>query len=170
MVTHQRLWADTTTGIRATNELFILEVIMSGCLDDLSPSEFASTITALVTEEAKAQDTIRAKVSPQVQLILEQIHRIARDLWRLERDFEIDISVEFSPTFCATTQMSAEGASWDQIRLATEYDEGDVVRSLRRTLDLCRQLARAPGMREQVSKLATEAANLIARDEVREDI
>jgi len=40
-------------------------------------------------------------------------------LWKLQRDFEIDISVEFSPTFAGLTEMWANGSSWDDIRLAT---------------------------------------------------
>ncbi len=46
--------------------------------------------------------------------------------------------------------MWAHGATWDQMRLATTYDEGDVVRALRRTVDLCRQFTRAPNVPAEI--------------------
>ncbi len=157
------------TGIRGNNELFLTEVAVSGQLERLSAAELASVLTALVTEEGRVTDAVRARASASVDLALEAIQRIGRNLWKLQRDFEIDIPVEFSPTFAGLTEMWANGASWDDIRMATTYDEGDVVRAFRRTLDLCRQLIRAPGARESLVNLCRDAEVLLARDEVKED-
>jgi len=55
------------------------------------------------------------------------------------------------------------------MRMATRYDEGDVVRSIRRALDLCRQYIRASNMPEKVVELCSRVEILINRDEVRED-
>jgi superfamily II RNA helicase len=158
-----------TTGIRGTNELFLSEVAMSGVLEKLNPSELAAVLTALVTEEGRVNDAVRAKVSPQVDMALAQVHKTGRNLWRLQKDFDIDIPIEFSPTFAGLTEMWANGASWDEIRMATTSDEGDVVRSLRRTLDLCRQFMRAPGMPKTLVALCSQTETLLARDEVKED-
>ncbi|MBX9694632.1 MAG: DEAD/DEAH box helicase, partial [Cyanobacteria bacterium] len=95
--------------------------------------------------------------------------RIARSVYRVQRDFDIEIPVEFSSHFCGLTEMWARGASWDQVRHATMYDEGDVVRALRRTLDLCRQFMRAEGVPESLSEACRLVEKLINRDEVRED-
>jgi superfamily II RNA helicase len=65
--------------------------------------------------------------------------------------------------------MWAQGASWHQIRNATPFDEGDVVRSLRRTLDLTRQYIRAAGMPETVVDRCRTVEMLLNRDEVSED-
>ncbi len=158
-----------TTGIRGTNELFLSEVAMSGVLDTLKPSELAAVMTALVSEEGRVHEAVRIRVSPQVDMAFAEILKVGKTLWRLQRDFDIDIPVEFSPTFSGLTEMWADGATWDDIRMATTFDEGDVVRALRRTLDLCRQFIRAPGMPEQVVELCTHAERLLARDEVKED-
>ncbi|MDR3614607.1 MAG: DEAD/DEAH box helicase [Candidatus Obscuribacterales bacterium] len=159
----------TATGIRGTNELFLTEVAISSIPQRLKPAEFAALMTALVTEEGRLNENVRARVSGQVEVALEHVSKLARNLWKLQRDFEIDISVEFSPTFAGLTEMWANGASWDDIRMATSYDEGDVVRALRRTLDLIRQFMRAPGMKEEVVNLCREAETLLARDEIKED-
>lgn len=156
-------------GIRGANELFLSEVAITGILDHLKPAEFAAVVTALVSEEGRIHDAMRVRVSPQVDLVLEQVNVLARKLIRAQRDFEIEIPVEFSPVFSGLTEMWANGASWDEIRLSTAFDEGDVVRALRRTVDLCRQYIRAPGMKRSIVDLATAAEALLARDEVKED-
>ena len=158
-----------TTGIRGTNELFLSEVAVSGVLERLSPSELAAVLTALVTEEGRVNDQMRTRVSSQVDVALAEVQKIGKNLFRLQRDFDIDISIEFSPTFAGLTEMWANGATWNDIRHATSFDEGDVVRALRRTLDLCRQFMRAPGMPKPVVDLCTRTEALLARDEVKED-
>ncbi|HEY9869058.1 MAG TPA: DEAD/DEAH box helicase, partial [Candidatus Obscuribacterales bacterium] len=157
-------------GIRCTNELFMSEVAISGCLDDLKPAELAAVFTCLVSEEGRLTDAARIRVGPQVDMVLEEVHRIGRKVWRLQQDFDVDIPVEFSPVLAGVTQMWAEGASWEDIRRATAFDEGDVVRSLRRTLDLCRQFLRAPEVPPRLVESCTAVMELIARDEVKEDV
>jgi superfamily II RNA helicase len=156
--------------IRGTNELFLTEVAISGILERLKPSEFAAVMTALVSEEGRGgMDAMRVRVSPGVDIALERVQGLARKLFRTQRDFDVDISVEFAPTFSGMTEMWADGVTWDAMRMATQYDEGDIVRAMRRTIDLCRQFARAPGMKEEIVNLARSAEELISRDEVKED-
>jgi superfamily II RNA helicase len=156
-------------GIRGTNELFLSEVALSGILEKLKPSEFAAILTCLVTENGRRQDNNHFRVTPQVDYALEKINEVGRRLFKLQREFEVDVSIEFSPTFAPLTELWASGATWDEMRRATLFDEGDIVRSLRRTLDLCRQFARAPGMPEAIVFLANAAEPLLARDEIKED-
>ncbi|MBX9689492.1 MAG: hypothetical protein K2X27_22470, partial [Candidatus Obscuribacterales bacterium] len=168
--------ADTVTdlgkmagAIRATNELFIAEVVLSGVLKHLRPPEFAAVLTALVTEESRPEDVSSAKIDPQVEIVLDKVQKIARKVYVMQRDFEIDIPVEFSPLFCGLSMMWASGASWEEIRHATFHDEGLVVRILRRTVDLCRQITIAPNSPPEIADLAAATEKLLARDEVRED-
>lgn len=155
--------------IRATNELFISEVVISGLLKKLAPFELAAVLTALVTEESRIEEVSAARFSPNVEFILEKISKVARKVFVMQRDFGIDIPVEFSPLFCGLSQMWAQGATWEEIRHATFHDEGIVVRALRRTVDLCRQIAIAPNTPSDIALLARETEMLLARDEVRED-
>ncbi len=155
-------------GIRGTNELFLSEVAVNGLFDHLRPWELAAVLTALVQEEGRGHDQIRIKLSPGVEHTLEEVGKLARKIKRLQRDFDIEIPVEFSAHFSALTEMWAQGASWDQIRHATNFDEGDVVRAFRRTLDICRQYMRAEGVPEHVVNLCTDVERLINRDEVKE--
>ena len=156
-------------GIRGTNELFLSEVAMSGILERLEAPQVAAVLTCLVTEEGRLQDNLRIRTTPQVDHALAEIHVVARKLHRLQREFDVDIAIEFSPTFAPLTEIWANGATWDDMRQFTTYDEGDMVRSLRRTVDLCRQLIRAPGMSEAVIERCKAVELLIARDEIKED-
>ncbi len=156
-------------GIRGTNELFLCEIAVSGILEKLEPPELAAVLTAIVSEEGRMQDAVRARVSPQVDMALEQVHHIGRKIWRLQRDLDVEIAVEYSPVLAGLTEMWVRGASWEDLRFATTYDEGDIVRSLRRTLDLCRQFVRAPGAPEGLVNLCMTTETLLARDEVREE-
>ncbi len=160
----------TAAAIRGTNELFLCEVALSPWLYDLKPTEFAAVMTAIVSEEGRVAEAVRACVSPAVALVLDEVNKVGRKIWRMQRDFDVELPVEFSGAVAGLTQMWAEGASWDDIRNATIYDEGDIVRSLRRTVDLCRQFMRAPGVPLALSTLCAQAERLLYRDEVREDI
>ena len=111
-----------------------------------------------------------AGVDASQKIALEKIAKIARTLFRTQRDFEIDIPVEFNPEFAGLTEMWAQGATWEEMRHATIYDEGDIVRSLRRTLDLARQFMRAPHMDEALVELCQQVEIRIARDEVKQEV
>jgi superfamily II RNA helicase len=162
---------EMAAAIRGTNELFLCEVALSGPVyKDLTPSEFSAVLTALVSDESRLETSMRVRVSPQVDMALQRVHKIARRVFRLQRDFDVDIPVAFSPVLAGLTQLWADGADWEDIRQATEFDEGDVVRSIRRTVDLCRQFARAPHAPPELHTLCKEAEALLARDEVREDV
>ncbi len=161
-------------GIRSTNELFLAEVCISGVLENLHADELAAVLTALVTEENRYDDRTRnaynKNSNPQMDYALSNLGKIARRINKLQRDFSIDIPVQFSSTFCEISQAWAQGANWDDITANTRVDEGDIVRVLRRTLDLCRQIQRAPGMKDELVVLAAQAEKLIARDEIKEDV
>ncbi len=154
--------------IRGTNELFLTEVAVSGLLDALPGPELASVLTCLVMEEGRLNEMQRVRFSPGVDAAITEIGRIARNVKRVQREFDIEIPVEYSAHFSGLTEMWARGASWEQVRHATMYDEGDVVRALRRTLDLCRQFMRAEGVPESLSEACRQVERLINRDEVRE--
>ena len=98
-------------------------------------------IYSLLTNEPELfENKINTLKYPKIEYTLSAIGKIARRINKLQRDFSIDISVQFSSTFCEISQRWAQGASWEDITTNSRVDEGDIVRVLRRTLDLCRQI------------------------------
>ena len=155
--------------IRGQNELFLTEMAMSNIFLQLNGPELAGLITALVGEEARGHDTMRIRVSPQVELALENAYKMQRKILRLQKEFDVEMPIELGPHQSGLTEMWAQGATWHAIRNATPNDEGDVVRSLRRTLDLTRQYIRAAGMPEPIVDRCRTVEILLNRDEVSED-
>lgn len=162
---------EMAAAIRGTNELFLCEVALSNSVyKDLTPGEWAAVLTALVSDESRLETAGRVRVNPQVDMALSRVHKIARRVWKMQREYDVDIPVQFSPLLSPITQLWAEGASWEDIREATDFDEGDIVRSIRRTVDLSRQFLRAPNAPNELIDLCTASEPLLARDEVREDV
>ncbi len=165
--------------IRGSNELFLSEVFISGLLETLAADELSAVLTALVTEANRYDDRFRGgarggyeKLTPSVDHALSQTGKIARQVGKWQRQFSVEIPVQFGSTFCYFSQQWAQGISWEemaQMAAAKKIDEGDVVRALRRTLDLCRQIKRAPGMNEFLVQICMETEKLIARDEISEE-
>lgn len=155
--------------IRGTNELFLSEMIVNNVFDGLASHEVGALLNILVQEEGRLHENVRLKVSPNVDNQLYEIRSIGRDLKKVQRQFDVEIPINYSEHFAALTEMWAQGATWDQIRHATVYDEGDVVRAFRRTLDLCRQYMRAEGVPADLVKVFQEVELIINRDEVKEN-
>lgn len=154
--------------IRGSNELFLSEVAISGLFEKLRPSELAALLTVLVGDSERG-DQARVRLSPQVEFAVDELSRIAKKIMRLQKDFDIDMPIEFGTQFAGITEMWAQGAAWDAVRYASPRDEGDVVRAIRRTLDICRQYIRASDMPEKVVELCRQVEVLLNRDEVSED-
>lgn len=161
-----------TAAIRGSNELFLVEVLLSGLLDNLDITELATVINVLVQEEGRGNQEMakRAHITPAVEMVLNEVTIIAKRLIKTQRDHDIDIPVHFARHFAPFIQMWANGATWKQIQLASPFDDGDIVRAIRRTLDLARQFARVKGLRPELIARLEDVERAINRDEVLEDV
>ncbi|MBI3927750.1 MAG: DEAD/DEAH box helicase [Armatimonadetes bacterium] len=161
---------ELAAALRATNTLLIAEVTHSGALEHLSASQVSAALTAVVTEEVRGYNVRRMPTSPEVDDVLRELGRTAARVEKLQRRHEVDVPVPFNPFFCGLTEAWALGADWEQLHRMTRLEGGDVVRILRRTLDVCRQLTWAPGVSRGLASVCSEADRLLARDEVRESL
>lgn len=161
-----------TAAIRGSNELFLVEVLLSGLLDNLDVTELATVINVLVQEEGRGNQEMnkRARISGTVEMVLNEVTIIAKRLIKTQRDYDIDIPVHFARHFAPFIEMWANGATWKQIQLASPFDDGDIVRAIRRTLDLARQFARVKGLRPELTARLEDVERAINRDEVLEDV
>lgn len=62
----------------------------------------------------------------------------------------------------------ANGISWDDLTKNTLIDEGDILRCIRRTVDVSKQISKAPNINTKLKTLAEETIKLIERDLVLE--
>ncbi|MHB2018938.1 MAG: DEAD/DEAH box helicase [Candidatus Xenobia bacterium] len=154
--------------LRAENVLFLTEVARSGILERLEAEALAAVFSAIITDEDRESNTVRARLSDQADQALDEVARIAKRINRLQHHADVTIPVRINPIFSPLMEAWVAGADWDDIRRITFLDEGDVVRALRRTLDITRQLAHAPGMPPGVVQACVKLEPRIARDEVQE--
>lgn len=154
--------------LRATNVLFIAEVIRSGLLDALHPEDAAAVLTAIITEETRRTEP-QAEPSDSADDALRRVVDLARHVDRLQHRFHVDVPLIVNPIYSGLTQIWARGTSWEDMRSITPFDEGDVVRSLRRTVDLARQISRAPEITQATATVCRQVEEQLSRDEVREE-
>jgi hypothetical protein len=73
------------------------------------------------------------------------------------------IPIWWEPELTGLVHAWAEGASWSELIASTSLDEGDVVRVMRRTVDLLAQLPYAEVISEQLRSKARKALRAINR-------
>lgn len=85
--------------IRGQNELFLTEMAMSGIFEHMNGPELAALLTALVGDEARGgYDSMRVRVSPQVEHSLVEAHQLQRKIMRLQKDFDVDMPISSART------------------------------------------------------------------------
>ncbi len=160
----------TASAIRAENEIFFSELILSGILEDLSPSELASLICAIITEEGRGNIYLRFQVSPHVRKALADTRNILRRVWKAQKNNGVNCQILLNPQFSPLIEHWVEGGEWDELMVGLEIGEGDIVRTFKRTIDLLRQLTVVPGVSEKVVHTARLAIECINRDPISEDV
>ena len=167
-----------TMALRSENELYLSEVILSGLLDDLNPSELASVICALACEEMRTKDD--CPVNPpcqKVRKVLGKIKDIRRKIYILERDNNIENPMNLHSHFCSLIEFwvnsdnpeTSSIASWEQMFSESEFSQGDVVRAFKRTIDILRQITILEGVKSELVQNAKIAIRSINREPVNVD-
>jgi superfamily II RNA helicase len=156
--------------LRATNVFFIAEVARSGMLDPLHPHDAAAVLTAIVTEETRRAEFLGVTPSEEATAALREVVQLARTVDHLQRGHDVDIPVIVNPVYSGLAQLWAhEEVEWETMRGHIGFDEGDLIRCLRRTVDIARQIAHAPEVPQVTAGVCRAVENLLSRDEVRDE-
>lgn len=165
------LLGQACAAIRGDNELWLGLVFMSGLLDQMDPHHLATTCAALVTEVSRPDTWTRYTLSPEVEQVLEQLQKgIRRKLFQVQYRHHTVIPVWLERDLIAVVEQWALGVEWTELVENTSLDEGDVVRILRRTLDLLSQIPHVPHLSESLQMNAYRAMQLIDRFPVNEAV
>ncbi|HEY4001224.1 MAG TPA: DEAD/DEAH box helicase [Candidatus Xenobia bacterium] len=155
--------------LRGENVLFLAEVLRSGILEPLRPEAAGAVFSALITDEVREQ-SVKGRLSEDALDAIEDVQRVGKRIHRLQQHWSATIPVKLNPVFAPLVEAWSHGAGWDDIRTMTVLDEGDVVRALRRCLDLTRQFMYAPDVPRTVVSLCRKLEPLLNRDEVQESM
>ncbi|MER3432119.1 MAG: DEAD/DEAH box helicase [Leptolyngbya sp. ERB_1_1] len=159
-----------TAAIRGDNELWLGLALMSGDLDHLDPHHLAAACAALVTEVSRPDTWTRYDVSDPVLEALSELRSIRRQLFQLQRRYQVVLPVWLEDELVGLVEQWALGADWLELCSNTSLDEGDVVRILRRTLDLLSQIPHTPHLSQPLRSNAIRAIQLLDRFPVNESV
>ncbi len=155
----------TTSQIRSENELFLAEIIFSGVLENLTPSQLAGVICALTTEDLRIEIPYIPFSEP-VRKTLNQIRNIKRKLEKVQSKYDIEAPLYINPYFSSLIELWVEGAEWETVSEQIEIGEGDIVRAFKRVVDVLRQLTTIDNIPESLVFTAREAIEKIQRPPV----
>lgn len=152
----------TTSQIRSENELFISEIIFSGVLESLTPSQLAGVICAVTTEDLRMEIPYIPFSEP-VRKTLNKIRDIKKKLYKVQTKYDIDSPLYINPYFSSMIELWVEGAQWETVSEQIDAGEGDIVRAFKRVVDVLRQFTTIDNIPETLVFTAREAIEKILR-------
>jgi superfamily II RNA helicase len=164
--------------IRGDNELWLGLILMSGELDELDPQHLAAAMCALVTETPRPDSTTNYPPSEPAIEALWRLKGTRQSLLKLQ--YRYNVLLPIWPEYKFLDKVVGEimglvehwalGVEWTQLCTNTSLDEGDVVRLLRRTVDILSQIPHVPNVAQSLKRNAIRAIQLLDRFPVNEAI
>ena len=136
---------------------------MSGHLDELDPAQLAAVFEAISTEVNRPDLWCGYPPPPQAEEALHDLRGLRRELERQQERAKVVVPIWWEPELTGLVHAWAKGTSWSDVIANTSLDEGDVVRILRRTVDLLAQVPYCEAISEQLRTNARAALKAINR-------
>jgi superfamily II RNA helicase len=154
--------------LRHDNELLIAEVVHRGIFADLTVAEAAAVCSALLEESRSGEPNIaRAFLKKQQKLRrrMDHLAAVADSVWEAQRGRHLPIPVAVQPGFMPAVFRWASGDDdWSGIVDASfGGHEGDLIRAMRRLIDLLRQLAESGEVPREHARVLAQAARVVDR-------
>jgi superfamily II RNA helicase len=155
-------------GFRHDNELLVAEMVDRGILEDTTLAEAAALCSCLI-EESRSGDSAVARLflkkRPKLKRKLTELEGVAHTVLEVQRHHHLPMPVGVSTGFMPSVFRWASGED-DWAGIVEESfggHEGDLIRALRRLIDLLRQLAEAPEVPPALASLLGRAARVVDR-------
>jgi hypothetical protein len=154
--------------LRHDNELLVAEAVWRRLFDDVTLAEAAALVSALLEESRSGEPMIaRAFLKRQGKLKrkIDHLIAIADAVFQAQRARYLAMPISVQPGFMPAVYRWASGDDdWSGIvQGAFGGHEGDLIRAMRRLIDLLRQLADGPEVPPAVARLLAQAARVIDR-------
>ncbi|MFO7628633.1 MAG: DEAD/DEAH box helicase [Prochlorococcaceae cyanobacterium] len=153
----------TVAALRGDNELWLGLALMSGHLDGLDPAELAAVLEAISTEVSRPDLWCSYSPPPAVEEALHDLRGLRRELQRQQELAKVVVPVWWELELTGLVHAWARGAAWADLIANTSIDEGDVVRVMRRTVDLLAQVPYCEAVSQQLRDNARRALKAINR-------
>ncbi|NJK57141.1 MAG: DEAD/DEAH box helicase [Pleurocapsa sp. SU_5_0] len=156
--------------IRGDNELWLALVFVSGELEHLEPHHLAATVCALISETPRADVWCDFPPPPEVLEVLgvkkssdSAIREIRTRLFQVQRRHGVGLPVWREYGLVGLCEQWALGMNWQDLCDSVSLAEGDIVRMLRRTVDVLSQIPQIPNISNTLSNNAREANAMMKR-------
>ena len=155
-------------GFRHDNELLVAEMVDRGVFEDTTLAEAAALCSCLI-EESRSGDSAVARVflkkRPKLKRKLQDLEAVAQTVLEVQRHHHLPMPVGVSTGFMPSVFRWASGDDdWSGIvEDSFGGHEGDLIRALRRLIDLLRQLGEAPEVPQALAALLGRAARVVDR-------
>jgi len=152
----------TVGAIRSENELWIGLVLVSGYLDDLDPPELAAIIQAICVDVRRPNLWCNFKPCLKVIDVFNELDGLRKLVSFQQNKFHIEIPIYLETELTGIISEWARGKKWKDLVFNTSLDEGDVVRIIRRSIDVLSQVQYCIGVSNKLkskAKLALKAIN-----------
>jgi len=155
-------------GLRHDNELLVAETIERGILDDATLAEAATLLSCLV-EESRSGDSAVARLflrkHPRLKRKLGQIGEVADRVAEAQRAHHLPMPVGISTGFMPSVFRWASGEDdWSSVvEDSFGGHEGDLIRAMRRLIDLLRQLAESSEVPPALAQMLGKAVRVVDR-------
>lgn len=164
--------------IRGDNELWLALVFVSGELEHLEPHHLAATVCALITETPRSDVWCDFPPPPEVLEVLGvqkssnsdsaendtlSIREIRTRLFQVQRRHGVSLPVWREYELVGLCEQWALGIHWYDLCDSVSLAEGDIVRILRRTVDVLSQIPQIPNISSTLSNNAREANAMMKR-------
>jgi len=156
------------SGLRHDNELLVAEIVDRGILAETTLPEAATLCSGLI-EEARSGDAAVARLflkkRPKLKRKLQEMESVANTILEVQRRHGLPMPVSVSTGFMPSVFRWASGED-DWAAIVEESfggHEGDLIRAMRRLIDVLRQLGEAPEVEPALAGLLARAARVIDR-------
>ena len=153
----------TVAALRGDNELWLGLALMSGHLDDLQPSDLAAVFEAISTEVNRPDLWSGFPPPAAAEEALHDLSGLRRELLRAQERAGVVVPAWWEPELMGLVAAWATGTPWPDLIGNTSLDEGDVVRIMRRTVDLLAQVPYCEAISEQLRAHSRQALKAINR-------
>jgi len=148
--------------LRTENELWVGLVLLSGYLDDLEPPDLAAVIQSISVEVRRSDSWCNFKPSSKVLDVFNELESLKKLLSSQQNNYFIDLPIYLEKDLTGIVSQWARGQKWKEIIFNTSLDEGDVVRIIRRTMDVLSQIQYCGSLSSKLknnAKLTLKAIN-----------
>ena len=154
--------------LRTENELWVGLVLLSGYLDELEPPDLASVVQAISVEIRRPDPWCNYKPSVKANEVCNELIGLKNLISSQQIKYLIDVPIYLDIELTGIVSQWARGVKWREIILNTSLDEGDVVRIIRRTIDLLSQIQYCEGASNKLKRNAKNTLKVINRFPVSE--